>query len=215
MPNSRRITRTLIAWGVGALVGVVSLVAEVLLGPAPLSAGRLAAYSLVGGMVAVVSRSLLALVFPATAARAGALGALAAFGSLHALYYVNVHLLPSEHYLSWKSLTADVLVVAPMLAAALYLAHAPWAQETRERWGGALAALGVASFVAGVATAVAAVPRPLTDPRRQGEGPDLLLVVLDSVRADRFVIGSPHPVAPEISAAARRGRVYTSAWAAS
>jgi arylsulfatase A-like enzyme len=211
----RAIERSLIAWAVGALVGGLSLVAEVLVGPASLSAGGLAAYSLLGGTVAVVSRSLLARLVSADAARAGALGALAIFGSLYGLYHVNVHLLPSEHFLSLKSLCADALVVAPMLAVALYLARARWAQETRERWGRSLAALGVASFLGGLVTAVAATPRPAADPERQGKGPDLLLVVLDSLRADRLPPGSAHPATPEISKLASRGRVYASAWAAS
>ena len=194
-------------------MGAASLLGEVLLGPAPLTGGRVAAYALAGGAVAVVSRSLLAVLVPASAARVGALGALAAFGSLHSLYYVNVRLLPSEHYLSFRSLAADAFVVAPLLGAAFYLARASWAQERRERWGLALATFGVASFAVATATAVLAVPRRADRPVTHGEGPDLLLVVLDSLRADRAAAGSA--VTPEISALARRGRVYTSAWAAS
>jgi arylsulfatase A-like enzyme len=211
----RAIERSLIAWAVGSLVGALSLVAEVLVGPASLSAGGLATYSLLGGTVAVVSRSLLAGLVSADAARAGALGALAIFGSLYGLYHVNVHLLPSEHFLSRKSLCADALVVAPMLAVALSLARARWAQETRDRWGRSLAELGVASFLAGLVTAVAATPRPAADPERHGKGPDLLLVVLDSLRGDRLPPGSAHPATPEISKLASQGRVYASAWAAS
>ena len=209
------LARSLIAWAVGALVGIMTFLVEVVVGPAVFGWGRLAAYSLVGGAVATISRSLLATVVSAPAARAGALGALSAFGSLHALYYVNVRLLPSEHYLSSESLVADALVALPVLAAALLLGRARWAQAMRERWAHVGAALGAVSLVASLVVVVVAVPSPGTDPERHAEGPDLVLVVLDSMRADRLSSGSSHPATPQLSRLTARGRVYTSAWAAS
>jgi hypothetical protein len=165
--------------------------------------------------VAVVSRSLLSALVSAPAARAGALGALAAFGSLHALYFVNVSLLPGEHYLAWKSLLADVLVVIPMLAGAVSLGRARWAQAVRERWGHIGAAGGAVAIIAGLAAVVAATPHPPVDPDRHGAGPDLVLVVQDSLRADRLQTDSASLAAPELARLAGQGRVYTSAWAAS
>ena len=207
--------RSLIAWAVGALVGVATFLAEALLGPVAFGWGPLAAYSLAGGAVAVLSRSLLAALVSAPAARAGALGAIAAFGSLYALYYVNVRLLPSEHYLSGKSLAWDALVAVPMLTGAVLLGRARWAQVARERWAHVGAALGASSLVAGLAVVIATAARPGSDPERSGTGPDLVVVVLDSMRADRLPAGSSHPAAPELSRLAERGRVFASAWAAS
>lgn len=207
--------RTLIAWAVGALVGVGSFLAEAFLGPVAFGWGPLAAYSLAGGLVAVVSRSMLVPLVSAQAARAGALSAIAAFSLLYALYHVNVRVLPSEHYLSGKSLALDALVAVPMLAGAILLGRARWAQVARERWARAGAALGAASLAAGLAVAIAATSWPASDPERHGTGPDLVVVVLDSLRADRLPAGASHPATPELSRLAARGRVFTSAWAAS
>jgi hypothetical protein len=215
MRKALALERSLVAWAVGAIVGALSFVAEALFGLAAFAWGAFAAYSLAGGAVAAVSRSLLAVLVSAPAARAGALGALAAFGSLHALYYVNVHLLPGEHYLSATSLAADALVVVPMLTGALLLGRARWAQAARERWAHVAAALGAASLVAGLVVVIATTTRPGSDPERHGAGPDLVIIVLDSMRADRFGAGASHAAAPALSRLAAQGRVYTSAWAAS
>jgi hypothetical protein len=158
-----KLERSLIAWAAGALVGSLALILEAL-GPAVFSWGRLAAYSLAGGAVAWLSRSLLAALVHADSARAGALGALAAFGSLHALYFVNVRLLPGEHYLSGKSLLVDVVIALPIVAGALLLGRSGWTQAVRERWGHALAAFGAAALLSALAFGIATAPRPGTDP---------------------------------------------------
>jgi hypothetical protein len=209
-----KLERSLIAWAVGALVGSLVLILETL-GAAVFSWGRLAAYSLAGGVVAWLSRSLLAALVHADTARAGALGAIAAFGSLHALYFVNVRLLPGEHYLSGKSLLVDVVIALPIVVGAVLLGRSGWTQAVRERWGRGLAALGAAALLSAVAFGIATVPRRHTDPQRRGAGPDLVLIVLDSVRADRLPAGSLHPASPELRQHAARGRVFARAWAAS
>jgi arylsulfatase A-like enzyme len=207
--------RSLIAWAVGAFVGVCALSTEVVFGPVALTPARLGAYSLVGGVIAVVSRSVLASLVSAPAARAGALGAIAAFGSLHALYFINVRLLPSEHYLSPKSLIADAVVIIPLAAASLLLGGAHWAQAVRVRWGHAGAVVGAAGLVAGVAVVIVSLPRASAGGTRHGDGPDILLIVLDSLRADRLPSSSIHPSTPEFSKLARSGRLFSNAWAAS
>jgi arylsulfatase A-like enzyme len=102
-----------------------------------------------------------------------------------------------------------------MLAAAILLGRARWAQVARERWARAGTAMGAASLAAGLAVALAATDWPASDPERHGAGPDLVVVVLDSLRADRLPAGESHPATPELSRLAARGRVFTSAWAAS
>ena len=209
-----KLERSLIAWTAGVLVGSLALLLETL-GPAVFSWGRLAAYSLAGGAVALLSRTLLAAVVHADTARAGAFGAIAAFGSLHALYFVNVRLLPGEHYLSGKSLLVDLVVALPIVTAASVLGRSGWTQAVRERWGLGLAVSGAAALLSAVALGIAAVPSPGTDPERRGSGPDLVLIVVDSLRADRLPAGSEHPASPELQRLAARGRVFSRAWAAS
>ena len=209
------IERTLIAWAVGAFVGVLVLAAEAGAEAAFPRLGTFAAYSLVGGAIAATSRSVLAALVSAPAARAGALGALAAFGALHALHQVNIRLLPGEHYLSLRSLVVDAAIVLPLLGGALWFGHLPWAQTARERWGLPTAVLGAVACFAGVVLTATAVPPLPEDASRRGEGPDLLLVVLDSARADRFPLGASHPATPRLSGLAKQARVYAQAWAAS
>jgi hypothetical protein len=209
------IERTFVAWAVGAFVGVAVLATEVVSGVAFPGLDAFAAYSLVGGVIAAASRSVLAVLVSAPAARTGALGALTAFGALHALHQVNVRLLPGDHYLSLRSLVVDATVVFPLFGGALWLSRQRWAQEARERWGLPTAVLGGVTCLAGVALTLAAVPPLPADTSRRGEGPDLLLVVLDSVRADRLPFGVSHPATPRLLGLAKRGRFYSQAWAAS
>lgn len=209
-----KLEKSLIAWAVGALVGSLALLMEAL-GPAVFSWGRLAAYSFAGGALAWLSRSLLTALVHADTARAGAIGAIAAFGSLHALYFVNVRLLPGEHYLSEKSLLVDAVIALPIVAGALLLGRSGWTQAVRERWGRGLAALGALALLSAIAVGMATAPRPGTDPERRGAGPDLVLIVLDSLRGDRLPVGSLHPTTPELQQYAARGHVFSSAWAAS
>ena len=211
----RTLNRTLIAWAVGSSVGVLTLLSEALAGPVVATKGGLAAYALAGGAIASLSRSVLAPLVSAPAARAGALGAIAAFGSLHALYFLNVSLLPGQHYLAWNSLLLDALVAAPLLVVALLLGRARWAQEVRERWGHVGAALGGAALIISTLLALAAIPRTVREPVRGGDGPNLLLIVLDSARRSRLPAEGTHPATPALSSLARRGRRYSSAWAAS
>jgi hypothetical protein len=212
--RSPALQRTLIAWAVGSLVGVLALLAERVFGPAGPSAAGFAAYAFTGGAVAAVSRSILVPFFPAPAARAGAVMAIAAFGALNLLYYANVHILPGEHYLSRNSLALDALIVVPLLGLAMLVSRARWAQLARERWGGLGSRLGMFSLLVSIAL-VAGVSAPAPHPQRRGHGPNLLVVVLDSLRADRFPPAGVHPATPSLAALTKRGRAYASAWAAS
>jgi hypothetical protein len=199
---------------VGSFVGVIALIAESTLGPAPVTIGGLAAYAITGGAIATVSRSVLAPFFPAPAARAGAVMATAAFGILNLLFYLNVRMLPGEHYLSRKSLLLDMLVIAPLLAGALAISRAQWAQVVRVRWGGLAAALGAVSLL-GAGVLVLGSPNVAARATSRGDGPNLLVVVLDSLRADRLPAGGSFHATPALAALASKGRVYSSAWAAS
>jgi uncharacterized sulfatase len=215
VPMARGLETTFVAWAVGALVGALSLLSEALVTSTAASTSSLAAYSLVGGFVAVASRALLATFMSAPSARVGTLGAVAAFGSLHSLYYLNVYLLASEHFLSPKSLLLDGLVVLPVLAITYSLARHPWAHQVRAAWGAVLAAGGAALLTASIVTLAVTTPDARPESVEPGAGPDLLLIVLDSVRADRAPAQGLHPATPELSKLHDRARVFSSAWAAS
>jgi hypothetical protein len=209
------IARSLIAWAVGSFVGCFALLGERLFGDVVLSAGGLGAYALAGGAVATLSRSILAPVFPAPAARAGAVTAIAAFGALHALRHLNVRVLPGEHFLAGKSLAFDLVVAAPLLVVSVLVSRARWAQRVRERWGHWGAVLGAAALVGGLFLVVSGAPAQPREVEPNGEGPNVLVVVLDSLRADRLPAAGAHPATPALSRLARQGRVFASAWAAS
>lgn len=207
--------RYLIAYALGALGGGLALLAEGCSNGSAVTAGTTAMYSVVGGAIATACRGLLGWFVPAQVARAGTLGAIACFGGLELLYSANVKLLPGEHYLSWRSLLADFAIVSPPLLGAVLLARAGWAGRRRERWARAGSVFGGALFVAGVAALFSGWPRATVQPVRHGRGPNLLLIVLDSVRRDRLPLPGSHPATPSLGDLARRGRAYGAAWASS
>ena len=219
MPGRRRgvtvIERSLIAWAVGSFVGCIALLGESILGDVVLSRGAMGVYALAGGIVATFSRSMLAPVFPAPAARAGAVSAIAAFGGLHLLYYLNVSILPDEHFLSTRSLALDLVVAVPLLVAAIRVSGARWAQRVREQWSQLGTVLGAAFPIAGVVLVASGLPASPRSVERRGTGPNVIVVVLDSLRADRLPANGTHPATPALSRLAQGGRVYASAWAAS
>ncbi len=144
------------------------------------------------------------------------MAALLSFASFHLLYLANVKLLPGEHYLAGKSLVVDLLIVATLIVASVPLLRSSLVQSIRVRLGDASAVFGAALLIGSTALLVWVWPRAKPDPQRQGEGPNLLLIVMDSVRRDRLSLGGEaHPATPLVHALARHGRAYTSAWASS
>src|SRR4029453_1113651 len=95
----RWIERTFLSYAVGAMVGAFALLLEIAASGAPANPEALAGYTLVGVLVGTTPRMLFAWLLPSGAARLGAAAVVAAFGSLHLLYFANVQLLPGEHYL--------------------------------------------------------------------------------------------------------------------
>src|SRR5262245_38367438 len=94
----RLVERTFLSYTVGALVGAIALIVEIAASGTAPSPEAFAAYMLVGGSLGILGRSLFAWRLGTRAARTGAAAVLAAFGSLHLLYFANVRLLPGEHY---------------------------------------------------------------------------------------------------------------------
>src|SRR5712691_3949177 len=130
------------------------------------------------------------------------------FGLLHILYFVNVRLLPGENYRSLKSLAADVPVVGGVFFAVWWLTRADWAVRLRETWGRSLAVLGAGCLVGAVAVDASRWPGPSGEPVREGRGPNLVLVVIDSARRDHMgLYGYPRGTSPALDALSVRARV--------
>lgn len=213
--TARRASGLLFASFLGSLVGLAALAFEwAVLGGRP-RIDSAAGYALLGGMIGALGR----LIGGPSASLSGAMGPIvtvAAFTSVHLLYFVNVKFLPGENYRSLKSVGIDLLVVALVLSLAIALARTPLAQTARVRfrtpatWGGALLLLGASVLLLGSAAGRAAAPQ------RQGTGPNLLLVVLDSARRDRMGWqGNPGGISPELDRFAAQGRVFENTYAGS
>jgi arylsulfatase A-like enzyme len=212
----RLIERTFLSYTVGALVGAFALVVEVAASGLSATWGALAAYMLVGGVLGSAARWFFAWRLRARAARTGAAAVLAAFGSLHLLYFANVRLLPGEHYLSARSLALDAAILLAMTLPAVWLARWTRAEAARERWGRPAACFGALVLVASLSLLGTHLPRDESAVFRSGTGPNLVLVVLDSARRDHM--GFHHyaaPTSPSLDREAAGARVFDSAFAAS
>lgn len=206
----------LVAYFVGSIVGIASFLIESAVSTSPVLPESLAAYGLLGGALGAGARGLLGIVLPTRTARAATLLVISGFGSLDALYWLNVRILPGEHYLSFRSLVADSMVVGVLLALALGLALASPHQRTRDRWDARMAAAGVSLFAAALGTLAWRWPASTPDPARQGSGPNLVLIVLDSTRRDHLGLhGYARPTSPSIDALARQARIFDRAHASS
>jgi len=197
---------------VGILAGGLEILVERLAGAhhaAPV--GGLASMCLVGGLGAALL-SAAGRVHSATLSGRLVASFAAALPALPLLIYANTHWLPGVPFLAWRSLALDAAIVAPALALAFYAS--PWVVPDRWR-----ARLSLSAFVLlGTAGAVVAlcIPSPGPLPSRGGSGPDLALVVLDSVRRDRLgVHGRADAISASLDAWARDARIYERAYAAS
>jgi sulfatase-like protein len=203
------------SYAIGSLVGGSAAALEWLL-LRPLTLPALAFYSLVAGLAAAVTRAALAPFVPGRAARMGSLVVVSGFGSVYVLYAVNVGLLPGEPYWTAKSLVADVAVTLLIGLAIVRVVRPVHLGEVSSSSLTGLAGVG-ASLLAG-ATALVAVgwPADARPETRMTQGPNLLLLVLDSVRRDRLGFhGHRAATSERLDALAPAGRVYDQALAAS
>jgi hypothetical protein len=216
VPGTLTLPGLWVAYAAGATLGLASAALEWLLGGRLIPPEAAAAYGIFGGFTASGLRWALGFRFGPGPARTGALSAVGAFGSLYLVYFVNVKILPSEPYYSVRSILADLVVLAAIVAAAVLVAHSRRAQKARERWGRPMVFLGFALLLGCSSVLVARWPHAQPAVVRGGNGPDLLLVVLDSARRDRFgLYGSVRPTSPAIDSLAPRARIFDAAYAAS
>ncbi len=140
-----------------------------------------------------------------------------AFASVEALYLVNVRALPGEHFLSLRSLVSDAIALLPVAVAAVAILRTRSVRHLRRRWERPMAWVGGTSLAAAAAVLVGSGPWATADtrPAPAGDGPNLLLVVLDSARRDHIgAYGYPRPSSPALDAMAAGARVYDAAYAA-
>ncbi len=210
------VERFFIAYAVGALLGGLALGLEALTTHTSFTWAAAAAYSLTAGLLAALSRAVMAFLLPASAARMAAAVVIAAFGALHLLYYANVKLLPGEPYFTSKSLAADAIILIALSTPAVLLCRSYRAQELRERWGRLTALVGVALLLSSPPLIVAAWPANPAVPERTAQGPDLLLIVMDSVRGDRLAdTQTALRATPMLHSISADGRSYDEAFSSS
>jgi len=213
--TAQRTSGLLSASLLGSLVGLLAVAFEwAVLGGRP-RIDAAAGYALLGGLLGALGR----IISGPPASSHGTIGpivAVAGWVSVHLLYFINVHLLPGENYRSLKSVVFDVVVVATVIALAVIVSRAPLARAVRARgctpasWGGAILLLSAAGFLLGTA------PGRGANAPRQGSGPNLVLVVLDSARRDSMSWhGTRGGVSQPLDRFAARGRVFDDTYAAS
>src|SRR5262249_19650899 len=155
----RLIERAFLSYAVGAVVGAGFLLLESATSGTRPSAEALAGYSLLGGLFTSTIRVFFALLPPSRVGQTGAVGVLAAFGSLHLGYFANVYLLPGEHYLGARSLAADALIVLAVGVPAVLMTRSARAEAARRRWGPGTAGLGAVLLILGLGSLAAFFPR--------------------------------------------------------
>ena len=208
-----RLRGALGAFAVGFIAGVLGFAIECALGGSRAAPGSVAAYGLLGGFTAGVTHAIVGFWRQSTA-RFAALAASAPMIGLQVGYAVNVRLLPGEHYLSGKSLVADVLVLAPIVALVLLAGTSRQIHAARGALGGTTALGGAGLLAASVVGLFAAWPSPPRPIVRSGSGPDLLLVVMDSVRRDRVgAYGHGWPTSPYFDSLAEEATLFQDAHA--
>ena len=207
--------RVLAAYALGALLGTIPLFLDWALRGGAITQRTLAGFTLLGGVAAVLSR-LVAVV----SRRRGceiqtAVAVFALFLVLQVLYLVNVGLLPNQRALARVSIVWDLVTVGAAVACA-WLALRARGRLASVFGGGLLPIAGSVLLVAAVAEVVETWPVEPEVPHRRGNGPNLLLIVIDAARRDHLGIhGYALATSPTLDAWAARARVYDRALAAS
>lgn len=206
----------LIGYALGSLLAITGLGTETWLLGSQFSLDAAAGYGLAGGSIAAGASFLFSFCLPALAGRTAAVFTLGIFVALELIYFINVRVFPGDHYLSPKGLIADAAVVAVALLPAIRISRSTNAQVVRTRFSHLGAGVGGALAVTAMAVLAWRWPDPAKLPDRTGDGPDLLIVVLDSVRWDHLGIGGySRPTSPSLDALAATARVFENAYAAS
>jgi hypothetical protein len=190
--------------GAGGLLGLVTPLLERLSGHSTLTLAGLAGYAVLGGLCA----ALAGLVARRDEVRPLLLPALVQ--ALLLLFWVNVFLLPDVGLLHWRSILWSLAVLLPLGLALLGVGG------LARRFPRALAALGGAGVVGCLLVLRPLWPvEPAQRPPR-GDGPNIVVVVMDAVRRDHVGLhGSRLGATPDLDRLFGGGRIYDSAYSGS
>lgn len=212
---SRLASRLLTTFLAGSALGVGLLVTE-LLRNARIGIETVAFYSLTLGVGVALFRTLAGLVLPLRLAHLLTWALIGAFASVSVLFWVNVSWLAGVPFLAVKSLIADVVVAASSAALFMFFgsrttSSARWKSVESRR---AISLSAVAVIVACVSTLGLRWPAEHAFAQRTGTGPNLFLLVMDSVRTDHMsAYGYRRNTSPSI-ASLRNARYFDEALSA-
>ena len=206
----------LTAFALGAVTGILALGLETLWGGRSFSLGSTVGYTLLGGTVSATARYVLGRLLGVNAARLGSVTSLAAFASRHGIYFVNVKVLPLDDMRSPRSVALDAAVVALALFLGAAAVHSKRMRRARDRWSHSLAAFGLAVLLGSLGALTWFWPRDAPGPVSRGDGPNLVLVIVDSARRDHLGLhGYSRPTSPSLDAVAPSARVFDAAFSTS
>jgi hypothetical protein len=183
---------------VGVLVGIVADVASLSRAP---SFGTVAFYFLCAWILGLLYGALTGRVTPL-------IGALIVIAGIFTLYPLNVFWLAAEPFQSSKSIAADAVLLS--LTGLSVLALKAWA--LRPAPAGRRYAVGGLGLVAAICMSLfSGSVTPAQD--RKGKGPDILLIVLDSVRRDHVnFLGYARKTTDRFDPYLPEARVYENAY---
>jgi hypothetical protein len=204
------------AYGLGALLGVLALLCEALLGPSAVRVDSFLAYAAAGGILVLVVRAALSLWIRREAGHA-ALVVVSGLLATEALYFANIHWLAGDHFLSARSLAVDALIVALFMVVGHAVLRVVRRLELRPTQSAGWRRFSATALLLTLPGAlIAGWPSSGPTPGRSGDGPDLLLVVLDSARADHLgLYGYAKGTSPDLERLAPQARIYERAFSAS
>jgi hypothetical protein len=213
--KARALGHGLAAYAVGAGLGTIPLLLDWAFRGGVISLRSLAGYSLLGGLAAALPDLLVIALRGGESWFEAVACAFASFLTLEVLYLINVALLPNQGALAplsilWDLVAVGVSVVGVWLAVRVQRRLAP-------SFGARLLPLVGGTLVAGAALQIVEIwPFEPGIPHRQGEGPNLVLVVIDAGRRDHLgLYGYGRATSRRIDAWTPRARVYDRALAAS
>jgi arylsulfatase A-like enzyme len=210
------IQTTLSAFAFGSLVSMATLVAESLIRGSGFRPESAAAYGLLGGVLCALVRAASHLLLPVQIARVATFLAGTALPMTAVSFYLNRCILAGEPFLSNRSLALDGVAGGLWLAAGMVAVRGSLVSRFATRGRRWPARLGAVLFLGQVASLGWDWPREVAPPERDGKGPNLLLIVLDSMRRDHAGFqGYDQPTSPFLDGLVPEARIYTNAFSAS
>ncbi len=211
----RLLSSALATYAVGALLGTVPLLLDWTFRGGAINHRSLAGFSLLGGLAAGLSALLMVALRGRKRWYEPATCVFACLLTLEVLYLINVALLPKYGALAPISILWDLVAIGPAIAG-VWLASRVRGRLAPVFGARILPLVGGVLLVGAVLVVVETWPVEPGIPRRQGHGPNLVVIVVDAARRDHLgLYGYGRATSPSIDGWASRARVYDRALAAS